>query len=100
MSKHQSYYVYILANQTNVAIYTGITNDLIRRVYEHKTNADSRSFTARYSIHKLVYFESSTSSRAAIEREKQIKGWKRAKKNQLIESINPLWRDLYPEITE
>ena len=74
------YYVYILANDTNVAIYTGVTKDLVRRVYEHKHELDPDSFTARYRIHKLVYFEETTDVRAAIEREKQIKSWKRAKK--------------------
>ena len=73
------YYVYILANSTNVAIYTGVTKDLIRRVYEHRHELDATSFTARYGIHKLVYFEETTDVRAAIEREKQIKSWKRAK---------------------
>ena len=92
------YYVYILANDTNVAIYTGVTKDLVRRVYEHKHELDPDSFTARYGIHKLVYFEETTDVRAAIEREKQIKSWKRAKKNQMIEQSNPLWRDLYPSL--
>ena len=93
-----TYYVYILANSTNVTIYTGVTNDLIRRVYEHRHEADPKSFTARYKVHKLVCFEQTTDVRAALEREKQIKSWKRAKKNQLVESMNPTWRDLYPEI--
>ena len=93
-----TYYVYILANATNVTIYTGVTNDLVRRVYDHRHEADPRSFTARYKVHKLVYFEQTTDVRAALEREKQIKSWKRAKKNQLVESMNPAWRDLYPEI--
>ena len=93
-----TYYVYILANSTNVTIYTGVTNDLIRRVYEHRHEADPQSFTARYKVHKLVYFEQTTDVRAALEREKQIKSWKRVKKNQLVESKNPTWRDLYPEI--
>ena len=93
-----TYYVYILANSTNVTIYTGVTNDLIRRVYEHRHEADQQSFTARYKVHKLVYFEQTSDVRAALEREKQIKSWKRAKKNQLVESMNPTWRDLYPEI--
>ena len=93
-----AYYVYILANSTNVAIYTGVTKDLIRRVYEHRHELDPTSFTAKYGIHKLVYFEETTDVRAAIDREKQIKSWKRAKKNQLIESINPRWVDLYPSI--
>ena len=93
-----AYYVYILANQTNVAIYTGVTKDLIRRVYEHRHELDPKSFTARYSIHKLVYFEETTDVRTAIEREKQIKSWKRLKKNQLVETANPGWVDLYPSI--
>ena len=95
-----TYYVYILANVTNVAIYTGITNDLVRRVYEHKTHADPESFTSKYLIHKLVYFEQTGDVRSAIEREKQIKSWKRARKNQLVNSINPQWEDLYPKIID
>ena len=93
-----SYYVYILANATNVAIYTGVTNNLIRRVWEHKENADPKSYTAKYHIHKLVYYEETTDVRIALEREKQIKDWNRKRKNQLVESMNPSWRDLYPEI--
>ena len=89
-----AYYIYILANTTNVAIYTGVTKDLIRRVYEHRHELNATSFTARYGIHKLVHFEETTDVRAAIEREKQIKSWKRAKKNQLITSSNPGWVDL------
>ena len=89
------YYVYILANATNVALYIGVTNDLVRRVYEYRTNADPKSHAARYSIHKLVYFEETTDPRAAIWREKQLKSWNRARKNKLIESKNPLWADLY-----
>ena len=92
------YYVYILANSTNVAIYTGVTKDLVRRVYEHKHELDPNSFTARYGIHKLVHFEETTDVRAAIEREKQIKSWKRARKNQLVEQNNPSWEDLYPSL--
>ena len=90
-----NYYVYILANSTNVAIYTGVTNDLIRRVYEHKNNLEPKSFTAKYKIHKLVYFETTTDVRSAIAREKQIKGHSRKWKNELINSINPEWNDLY-----
>ena len=92
------YYVYILANATNVAIYVGVTNDLIRRIHEHKTNADPRSHTARYGIHKLVYFEETTDVKAAIEREKQLKSWNRARKNRLIENSNPSWEDLYERL--
>ena len=87
-------FVYILANDTNVCIYTGVTNDLERRLYEHRSGTDSKSFTAKYKIHKLVYFEETSSERAAIEREKQIKGWNRKRKNKLIESKNPHWEDL------
>ncbi len=92
------YYVYILSSSSNVTIYTGVTKDLVRRVYEHRTEADPHSFTAKYRVHKLVYFESTTDVQAAIEREKQIKKWNRARKNKLVESMNPQWRDLYPEL--
>ena len=90
-----SYYVYILASTTNTTIYTGVTNDLLRRVHEHKNSADPHSFTSRYHIHKLVYFEETPDVRSAIEREKQIKSWSRDRKNQLVDSTNPSWRDLY-----
>ena len=89
------YYVYILSNQTDVAVYTGVTSDLIRRVYEHKHHADPKSFTARYDINKLVYFEDTSDAYAAISREKQIKSWSRKKKNELINAVNPQWNDLY-----
>ncbi len=90
------YYVYILANTTNVAIYVGVTNDLIRRIHEHKSDAEAQSFTARYGIHKLVYFEETGDVYAAISREKQLKSWSRKRKNDLIEALNPNWHDLYP----
>ena len=93
-----NYYVYILSNITGTTIYTGITNDLVRRVYEHKNNCDKDSFTAKYSVHKLVYFESTPSRYAAISREKQIKSWNRKRKNKLVESMNPKWEDLYQSI--
>ncbi len=93
-----NYYVYILSNTTNVAIYVGVTNDLIRRVYEHKNHIDPDSYTAKYNIHKLVYFESTSDVKAGIEREKQIKGWNRKRKNKLIETMNPQWKDLYDTI--
>ena len=89
------YYVYILANATNTTIYVGVTNDLIRRVYEHKNNLDPDGFTARYNVHKLVYFETTSDVKAAIEREKQLKSWKRQRKNELVDSVNPAWDDLY-----
>ena len=92
------FYVYILSNTNNKVLYTGITNDLIRRVYEHKHHLDRGSFTARYNVEKLLYFEETSSSREAITREKQIKGWSRVKKNKLVEGTNPSWDDLYPGI--
>ena len=95
-----NYYVYILSNITGTTIYIGITRDLIRRVYEHKHKLDPGSFTARYDIHKLVYYESTSDVRAAIEREKQLKGWNRKRKNKLIESMNPRWDDLYESILQ
>ena len=93
-----NYYVYILANSSNVTIYTGVTNNLIKRVYEHKTKVDAESFTAKYNVHKLVYYEMTNDVRSAIEREKQIKSWNRKRKNLLVEKMNPTWIDLYPEL--
>ena len=93
-----TYYVYILANDTNVAVYIGVTNDLVRRVYEHRHNFSPDSFTAKYGIHKLVYYEQTGDVHAALEREKQLKGWVRRKKNQLISKMNPQWKDLYPDL--
>ena len=92
------YYVYIPANTANVALYVGVTNDLLRRVYEHRNNLDPKSHTSKYHIHRLVYFEETSDVRAAIEREKQIKGWNRARKNKLVESRNPGWEDLYDRL--
>jgi len=89
------YYVYILTNITGTVLYTGVTNDLIRRVYEHKNNTIPESFTAKYSVHKLVYFESTSSRYEAISREKQIKSWNRKRKNKLVETMNPKWIELY-----
>ena len=93
-----NYYVYILSNVTGTTIYIGVTKDLIRRVYEHKHKLDANSFTAKYDIHKLVYYESTSDVRAAIEREKQLKGWNRKRKNKLVESMNPRWEDLYESL--
>ena len=87
------YYVYILTNWSNKVLYTGVTNNLERRLYEHK-NKSIKGFTEKYNVKKLVYFDSTTDVKAAIAREKQIKGWTRNKKNVLIESINPHWNDL------
>ena len=90
------YYVYILSNTTNTTIYTGVTNDLERRLWEHRNHVDKGSFTARYDVTKLVHYEMTTDVNAAIEREKQIKGWSRKKKNALIEKENPKWQELLP----
>ncbi len=86
------YYVYIMTNRSKT-LYTGVTNDLMRRVYEHK-NKMVEGFTKKYNITELVYFEVTGDVQAAIEREKQIKGWLRSKKIALIESTNPAWKDL------
>ena len=91
-----SYYVYILTNRNHTVLYTGVTSDLIRRIFEHKNHADPNSFTAKYKAHNLVYFEETSDVYAAISKEKQIKSWSRKRKNQLIETENPLWEDLYP----
>ena len=92
------YYVYILPNEKGNVLYTGITDDLIRRVYEHKNHLDKGSFTARYNVDKLVYYEVTSDVTAAIEREKQIKGWNRKRKNKLVETKNPNWNELYDSI--
>ena len=94
------YYVYIMSSTSNYTIYTGVTNNLVRRVYEHHTGADPDGFTTKYAVKKLVYYESTHDVLSAIEREKQIKSWSRKKKNTLIAGINPAWRDLYPELLD
>ena len=86
------YYVYIMSNKSKT-IYTGITNNLHRRVFEHKSKK-IKGFTSRYNITKLVYYEITNEVKTAIAREKQIKGWIRKKKIDLIESMNPEWNDL------
>ena len=93
-----NYYVYIMTNSFGNVIYTGITNDLIRRVYEHRNHFDKNCFTSRYNLEKLVYFETTSDVQSAIEREKQIKSWNRKRKNKLVESRNPNWEDLYESI--
>jgi len=93
----KSYYVYILANKRNGTLYTGVTGNLIRRVYEHKNDL-VEGFTSKYGIHMLVYYESCDSTEAAIQREKNLKFWHRKWKIRLIEEMNPDWKDLYDEI--
>jgi putative endonuclease len=92
-----NYYVYILASRKDGATYVGMTNDLVRRIYEHRTKA-VRGFTSKYNITLLVWFEIYDDPISAISREKEIKKWKRAWKTQLIEARNPLWDDLYESI--
>ena len=89
----KQYYVYIMTNKTNRVLYTGVTNDLLRRVYEHK-NHINQGFTSRYQVHKLVFFDMAGDVNAAITYEKRIKGWTRSKKIALIEEMNPEWKDL------
>ena len=89
------YYIYILSNKSNRVIYTGITNNIVRRVYEHKSKHDPNSFTARYNVNKLVYYEVFNNPYYAIKREKQIKSWNRKSKDEIISSFNPDWEDLY-----
>lgn len=89
----RSYYVYLLTNWNNKVLYVGVTNNLARRVFEHKSKV-TKGFTQKYNLHKLVYFEETTDVAAAITREKEIKKWRREKKNNLVSSINPEWRDL------
>ncbi len=90
-----TYYVYILTNKANKVLYTGVTSNLERRIWQHRQELDPHSFTARYHVHKLVYFEETSDVYAAISREKQIKGWTREKKNALITQVNPHWDDLF-----
>ena len=93
------YYVYMLTNKNNNVLYTGVTNDLKRRLFEHK-NKLIDGFTKKYNVHKLVYYEITTDVNSAIAREKQIKGWTRARKNNLVESKNSQWCDLAESIIQ
>jgi len=92
----KQYYVYILASKKNGVLYIGMTNDLRKRVFEHKKNLVD-GFTKRYNVNKLVYFELTNQPQDAINREKRLKKWKRQWKIELIESMNPEWKDLYFE---
>jgi len=92
-----AYYVYILASKRNGTLYIGMTNNLVRRVWEHKNNV-VEGFTKKYGVHQLVWYEVADTPQAAIAREKQLKKWNRAWKLKLIEARNPKWKDLYDEI--
>jgi putative endonuclease len=87
------YYVYILTNKNNKVLYIGVTNDLERRIYEHK-NKLVEGFTKKYNLNKLIYYEMTEDISSAIEREKQLKNWHRDWKINLIKSFNPMWKDL------
>lgn len=93
----KQYYIYIMTNKSNRVLYTGVTNDLKRRVYEHR-NKLVKGFTQKYNVVMLVYYEMVGNSYSAISREKQIKAGSREKKIKLIESMNPQWKDLFLEL--
>ena len=97
MARPRQYYVYILASKRNGTLYTGVTSDLIKRVYEHKNNL-VEGFTQKYNVHNLVYYEVTESIESAIRKEKQLKTWKREWKIRLIKKGNPEWKDLYQDI--
>ena len=92
------YYIYINANKKYGTLYVGITSKLLERIQQHKNKEDKKSFTARYNVDKLMYYEEYSDARSAIAREKQIKAGSRKKKIELIESANPEWNDLTKEI--
>ena len=91
--REYNFYVYLMANWNNKVLYTGMTNNIESRVYDHKHKL-LPGFTKRYNVNKLVYYEYTTDVQAAIDREKEIKGWRREKKNRLVSSMNPEWKDL------
>lgn len=97
MAVGRQYCVYIMTNAHNTVLYTGVTNNLARRVHEHKNGLGSL-FVKKYNVHKLVYYEIGSDAHATIAREKQIKGGSRQKKIELINNLNPAWKDLFEEI--
>jgi putative endonuclease len=97
VSRERTYWVYILASKLGGTLYIGVTSNLVKRVYEHRTKVVA-GFTKEYGVHRLVYFEQHTDIEAAIHREKRLKKWNRAWKIRLIEEVNPNWDDLYPQI--
>jgi putative endonuclease len=92
-----NYFIYFLTNRKNTVLYIGMTNNLERRIYEHK-NKLVEGFTKKYNLDKLVYYEQYTDVNLAIQREKELKKWRREKKNKLVESVNPEWKDLTNEL--
>lgn len=95
--KAKQYHVYILTNYSKTILYTGITNDLLKRVWEHKNHV-TEGFTSHYQVTSLIYYEEYIDPNSAIKREKQLKRWNRAWKDELITKFNPTWRDLYGDI--
>ncbi len=93
----KQFFIYILASQRNGTLYIGVTNDLARRIYEHR-NGLIEGFTKKYHVHQLVYYEVCEDVQAAIEREKRLKKWNRKWKLELIEKFNPKWMDLYDDL--
>lgn len=97
LRREKDYYVYISTNKRHTVLYTGVTNNLLNRDVQHRRKINIKSFTARYNVNKVVYYETYTNINNAITREKEIKGWIRKKKIDLINSINPNWKDLVKE---
>jgi putative endonuclease len=93
----KAFYVYMMTNQSRVVLYTGITNSLVRQVWQHQSG-EIEGFTKAYKVHRLVYYECFDDARTAIAREKEIKDWRRTKKNALVETKNPRWTDLSPTL--
>jgi putative endonuclease len=93
----KTYYVYIMTNKRNTVLYVGMTNNLIRRVYEHKNDLVN-GFTKKYRCYKLVWYQETSDVKSAITQEKLMKRWKREYKNNAIEGMNPSWRDLYDDL--
>ena len=91
---NRSYFVYMMTNKNNTVIYTGVTSDIVKRVFEHKERQIEGSFTKKYNVNKLVYYETTPSIESAILKEKQIKAGSRKKKIMLIQKTNPKWQDL------
>ena len=89
----KTYYIYMMTNRSRVVLYIGVTNSLVRRVWQHQ-NGEIDGFTKRYRLNRLVYYESFNDPRDSISREKELKGWRRSKKDALVETLNPKWADL------
>ncbi len=98
VKESMNYFVYIMTNRNHRVLYIGVTGNLPKRVYEHRHHLDKHSFTDQYNAEKLIYYEATPDVRAAISREKQLKGWTRKKKEWLIEQMNPQWEDLYDSL--